>query len=119
MEPSFTLWECPPLRARLTRRQCAFNRARAEQPIPGSARRFDASALTVGRQECLTCQGVTWWAERTGRGPTEVLAIEVREELERKDAQRRRMGGVEEGPAFAERRRRRSMTSLSSYAPDA
>lgn len=92
MQEKFTLWECPPLRARMTRRQCAVNQLRARTP---SVRGFANGNLLPGRQECFACQGIEWWAERTGHAPLEVAARDVLVELRRKEELRRRLRGGE------------------------
>jgi hypothetical protein len=116
MDTSFTLWECPPLKARITGRQCAANRARCEEgprSSQGASRDILETSWHAGRPECTACQGVAWWAERLGRAPQVLFTSQVVEELEQREALRRRMAGVEKAaaPGAVERRRRRS-TSL-------
>jgi hypothetical protein len=77
---TLVIWECPPLSARISLRQCERNR-RVAQEEPNPAAMLDdvdwprPSALL---RPCLTCQGLTWWAERTGRGPQQ-LQVQVTE----------------------------------------
>lgn len=96
MEPTFTLYECPPLRARITSRQCAANRARANGEKDTRAR-SPRGSLTLdwppGRQECAGCAGVEAWANRVGCGPTTVSATELIDQLRRNEAQRRLLSG--------------------------
>ena len=92
MDEAFTLWECPPLRARMTRRQCTVNQARAQDTRP---RDFTGGSLLPGRQECLACQGIEWWADRTGNAPLTVLARDLVRELRSKEELRRRLRGCE------------------------
>jgi hypothetical protein len=98
MGQSLMLWECPPLCARITQRQCAVNRARARVPIGEAfrAREPGSPALAIGRIECLSCRGVKWWAERTGRRPFEVNVRRIRRELLEREERRRRMAGPAE-----------------------
>jgi hypothetical protein len=112
MERSLTLWECPPLCARITQRQCTVNRARARVPLGEAfrAREPGSPVLAIGRIECLTCRGVKWWAERTGKRPFEVNVQRIRRELLEREEQRRRMAGApeEEGTPGAARALRAS-----------
>jgi hypothetical protein len=116
MDSSFTLWECPPLKARITGRQCAANRARCQEgprSSQGTSRDMLETSWHAGRPECTACQGVSWWAERTGRAPQVLFTSQVVQELEAKEALRRRMSGADKpvAPGSMERRRRRA-TSL-------
>jgi hypothetical protein len=92
MQEIFTLWECPPLRARMTRRQCGLNQMRARSPSP---RGFADGGVPPGRVECIACRGIEWWSEQTGRAPLEVAASDLLVELRRKEALRRRLRGAE------------------------
>lgn len=106
----FQLWDCPPLHARITRRQCLVNQARARAGAENKAPRgFAEGALPPGRQECLTCPGVRWWANRTGRAPLILRARDVLEDLRRREALRRALGGAEnDGPVSPAVRRART-----------
>lgn len=106
----FQLWDCPPLHARITRRQCLVNQARARAGAETrSPRGFAEGSLPPGRQECLTCPGVRWWASRTGRTPLIVRTRDVLEDLRRREAMRRALGGVDnERPQSTAMRRARS-----------
>jgi hypothetical protein len=113
MDTSFTLWECPPLKARITSRQCAANRARCEEgprSSQGTPRDVLETSWHAGRPECVACQGVAWWAKQNGREPQVLFTSQVVEELEQREAQRRKLSGVQNTPApgAMERRRRRS-----------
>ena len=70
------IWECPPLKAKLTRRHCALNRTRAasgrlDPSLAAWERELAATALAL-LKPCKSCPGVEWWAERLARGPTRV-----------------------------------------------
>jgi hypothetical protein len=94
MDTGFTLWECPPLKARITRHQCAINQARARNDaLPKRRGGFAEASLPPGRHECLTCPGVGWWASRTGSAPVTVLARDILVGLIRKEEQRRLLRG--------------------------
>src|SRR4030095_3626148 len=83
MSASITLWECPPLRARITRQQCGHNRARAASGCSVRSALMKLDDLPLGPSECLRCPGVDWWAEH-GRPPREVLSVElIREHREK------------------------------------
>jgi hypothetical protein len=115
MDTSFTLWDCPPLKARITGRQCAANRARCEEgprSSQGASRDILETSWHAGRPECTACQGVAWWAKQTGREPQVLFTSQVVESLEKKDALRRRMSGADKPvpPGAMERRRRRTAT---------
>jgi hypothetical protein len=117
MDPSFTLWDCPPLKARITGRQCAANRARCEEgprSSVGASRDVLETSWHAGRPECTACQGVAWWAERLGKQPQVLFTSKVLSDLEQKEALRRRMSGVDKPvpSAGAMERRRRRNTSL-------
>ena len=66
MESLITLYECPPLRARLSAHQCALNRARAAAPpAPRRWHRSIADAVAAAPpRECENCRGVLWFAEQ-------------------------------------------------------
>lgn len=106
MDTDFELWECPPLRARITHRQCAFNQARARAD---GGSRF-TNDLPPGRHECLSCPGLRWWASRPGQAPLRLRAAEVLDEMRRKEALRRVLRGVDADapPPAATGRRGRS-----------
>jgi hypothetical protein len=95
MDSVIELYECPPLRARMTAAQCHCNRARAEGP---RTRRRLHKALsetsTPGRSECVHCPGVLWWARHTGNGPKTLYAEEIARGIALKEEQRRRLAGV-------------------------
>jgi len=93
METDFELWDCPPLRARITQRQCAFNQARA-RGAAGRGSRF-TNDLPPGRHECVECPGLRWWATLSGQAPLRLRAAEVLAEMRRKEALRRILRGVE------------------------
>ena len=96
METTFTLYECPPLRARLTKRQCAANRARANGEREGRMRSPKGS-LTLdwppGRPECVGCAGVEAFTHREGCAPVTVRSSDLVEHLRRNEAQRRLLSG--------------------------
>jgi hypothetical protein len=89
------LWECPPLHARLSRSQCASNRARA--CTPNDPRQHvaigEAQEYALRLRECTTCKGVGWWAKETGRGPLVISREQILTNHLRDEARRRRMGG--------------------------
>ena len=95
MDSTIELYECPPLRARMTSQQCACNRARAAAPL---ARRRLHKALDdvsrPGRRECAKCPGVLWWAQQTGHGPTTLHTDEIARGIALKEEQRRRLACV-------------------------
>lgn len=95
MEPTFELYDCPPLRARMTSEHCSANRARALAPC---ARRRLHKALDddarPGRKECANCPGVLFFAKQTGRGPHMRHPEEIARGLAFKEEQRRRLAGV-------------------------
>lgn len=122
METDFELWECPPLRARITHRQCAVNQARARSD--GSRGSRFANDLPPGRHECLSCPGLHWWATRTGQVPLKLRAAEVLADMRRKEALRRVLRGVDADappPAAAGRRagsrRARALPALLAAQP--
>jgi hypothetical protein len=112
MDTSFTLWECPPLKARITSRQCAANRARCEEgprSSQGTPRDILETSWHAGRPECVACQGVVWWAKQNGREPQVLFTSQVVEELGQREALRRKLAGEKApAPGAMERRRRRS-----------
>jgi hypothetical protein len=107
MKTSITLWECPPLRARITRAQCEHNRARAaSSDWRGTLSKLDD--VPHGPAECLRCPGIDWWA-RT-RPPREVQPGEILREHLEKEALRCKLSGRRESPppqAAHPRQRRR------------
>jgi hypothetical protein len=121
MDNAFTLWECPLLKARLTRRQCATNQARAQNDaLPKKRGGFPDPSVPPGRQECLTCQGVEWWASRTGSAPVTLLARDIVAELARREELRRRLRGAEaEAPAPPPVRRARAKRARAAAAASA
>ncbi len=117
MKTTITLWECPPLRARLSRTQCERNRARAA--AGGAGWRSALSKLDdvpLGPSECLRCPGVDWWAER-GRPPREVLPSEILREHRQKEALRCRLAGRPDRPQPTAHRRRRQRAERSAAGP--
>jgi len=113
MQEKFTLWECPPLRARMTRRQCAVNQLRARTP---ASRGFVDGNSMPGRQECFACKGIEWWAKSTGHVPLTVAARDVLLQLHQKEELRRRLRGEPDAadsppPARRGRRRRVRLTA--------
>jgi len=95
MESVIELYECPPLRARMTAAQCDCNRARAGGPQ--TRRRLHkalAESARPARSECAKCPGVLWWAQHTGHAPKKLHAEEVARGIAVKEEQRRRLAGV-------------------------
>ena len=92
MEPVITLYECPPLRASITKDQCALNRQRAQ--IAAAPRRLHKAREEVQRgpthRECSSCPGVMWYVEQDGRAPrtlhsADIIAAHIQgEELRRR-----------------------------------
>jgi hypothetical protein len=110
MEASITLWKCPPLRARISQRQCALNRSRAET---------SEDPLAQGPAQCIGCRGLEWWAEQTGELPWQLEAREVARQHALKDALRRRLGGLPPAPPPASLQRRgrtRALRRAMSYS---
>jgi hypothetical protein len=99
---SITLWSCPPLRARISTRQCERNRDRAR----------DSEEAIAAVIPCSTCLGVQWWADRTGQGPREVATANVLREHQENEATRLRLAGPHERPMREGRRARRRPGSL-------
>ena len=91
MEACITLWNCPPLRARISQRQCALNRARAGA---GDSRLPALHDPGQGPIQCVGCRGVEWWAEQTGEAPRQVATPDLVRQHAEKEAQRRRLGGA-------------------------
>jgi len=98
MKREIEQWECPPLRAKLSKQQCAANRKlvadaqAAEDPhafVDGAERPLTLFSL----RECVGCRGVAWWARQTGRGPVSISVTELRERHQKAAAQRRRLAG--------------------------
>ena len=91
-------WECPPLKAKLSRRQCAVNRrlvaegqaAGADYDFVNSGERPQA---VIRLRECLSCRGVVWWACKTGRGPVSISVAALREQHQKAADQRKRLAG--------------------------
>jgi hypothetical protein len=77
MDPVITLYQCPPLRARITTRQCATNRARARSASREPRRLEKSSALPAGPRECLKCRGVLWFREQSGLAPQALITAEL------------------------------------------
>src|SRR5262245_17069693 len=95
MQSTILLYECPPLRARMTSQQCDANRTRAASPC--ARRRLHKSRdedARPERKECAQCQGVLWWAKHTGRGPKTLCSTAVQRGIAEKEALRKRLAGV-------------------------
>ena len=104
MESVIELYECPPLRARMTAAQCACNRARAEGPhMRRRLHKALAESSRPARSECAKCPGVLWWAKHTGQGPKTLYAEEVARGIAVKEEQRRRLAGVPLHPVASRR----------------
>jgi hypothetical protein len=89
-------WECPPLRAKLSLRQCALNRrlvnASSEKRSPGPRLDVEEPAMVEIRlRECLSCKGVVWWSEQTGRGPRRISTAKLIADHSRSEKRRRRI----------------------------
>lgn len=89
-------WECPPLRARLSLQQCRLNQRLVRQsremrsPRPG----LDAEEpgmVEIRLRECLSCKGVVWWSEQTGRRPRRISTSKLILDHSRSEERRRRM----------------------------
>jgi hypothetical protein len=97
MSATIEQWECPPLRARLSRAQCALNRRRAIASRDARRRRptlklgEEPTIAEIRLRECLNCKGVAWWAEQMGRGPRRISADEVVADHVRGEERRARM----------------------------
>jgi hypothetical protein len=114
MEPVIELYECHPLRARITAGQCALNRecaARANSP----RRLHKARGDTFGRRECADCPGVLAFARKTGSEPIRLSAAKLRGAHEEADALRRRTCMVPERSAYGLRREDLSSLLGSGY----
>jgi hypothetical protein len=84
------LWECPPLRAWLSREQCTANRrwARGASIAKPHAAFGEHDDSVLRLRECTTCRGVKWWAKRTGSrtrslSSAQLIASHVRDDLRR------------------------------------
>jgi len=98
MKREIEQWECPPLRAKLSKRQCEANRklvaeARAAQDRHDFVDAVERPFTLVSLHECLGCRGVVWWARKTGRGPVSISVSALREQHQKAAAQRRRLAG--------------------------
>ena len=114
MEPVIELYECHPLRARITAGQCALNRecaARANSP----RRLHKARGDTFGRRECADCPGVLAFAQKAGSKPIRLSAEKLRGAHEEADAVRRRTCMVPERPTYSLRREDLSSLLGSGY----
>ncbi|HTY16577.1 MAG TPA: hypothetical protein VMH82_02500 [Myxococcota bacterium] len=97
MKSTIEQWECPPLRAKLSKHQCERNR-RTVAEAQASAGSYDFAnnerPMPILRlQECIGCRGVVWWAHRTGRGPVSISIAALREQHLRATVQRKRLAG--------------------------
>ena len=92
---AYELWHCPPLRAWLSREQCAANRRQV--CASGVAKSFSALDDRYGSilrlRECASCSGVEWWAKRTGSRTRTLSSAQLIANHTRDDARRRGMGG--------------------------
>lgn len=89
------LWECPPLKAWVSRERCAANRrwaCESASPKP-HASIDDPNYYALRLRECSTCKGVEWWAKKTGNPARSLSTAELVAEHARSDARRRSMGG--------------------------
>ena len=87
------LWECPPLRAWLSRKQCAANRRAVtdERSVKSQTKFGDRHEVSFGLRECKRCRGVAWWAKRTGSRARSLASSELIANHARDDARRRRL----------------------------
>jgi hypothetical protein len=95
MESTIELYDCPPLRARMTAKQCECNRVRAA--APRTRRRLHKALDDLsqpGRRECAKCPGILWWAEHLGKGPKTLYTEEIARGIALKEEQRRRLACV-------------------------
>jgi hypothetical protein len=106
MEPVITLYDCPPLRARITACQCALNRSRAAQP--SAPRRLhkarDDVKRSPGHRECANCPGVQWYAQQRGAAPRKLRASDIIAAHLKGDEIRRRTSAVPERNSYSLRR---------------
>ncbi|RIL01793.1 MAG: hypothetical protein DCC71_17240 [Proteobacteria bacterium] len=65
---TFEQWECPPLRAWISRQQCDSNRQRVTVAGEGD------ELKRIWLRECVKCNGVQWWSQQTGRSPRKLEA---------------------------------------------
>jgi hypothetical protein len=101
-ERVITLYECPPLHARLSARQCAANRERARAAMwAGSSAHKWRSPLVAptGPRACASCPGVLRFARESGRAPYELAAGELVRAHAESEERRQRMRIAPDEPA--------------------
>lgn len=99
-EAVIELYECPPLRARITTHQCALNRecsARANS----QRRLHKARGDTFGRRECADCPGVLAFAQKSGTTPMTLSERALRGAHDAAEALRRRTCMIPERQTFS------------------
>ena len=99
-EAVIELYECPPLRARITAHQCALNQmcsARANS----QRRLHKARGDTFGRRECADCPGVLAFAQKSGSPPVALSPNALRGAHEAAEAVRRRTCMVPERQTYS------------------
>ena len=106
MEPVITLYDCPPLRARITACQCELNRARAS--VAAAPRRLHKARDDVkrapGHRECANCPGVHWYAQQNGNTPRKLRTSDIIAAHVKSDELRRRTSAVPERNTYSLRR---------------
>ena len=88
------LWECPPLRAWLSRKQCAANRrsVAGEHSARSPTTFGERKQVSFQLRECKSCRGVAWWAKRTGSPARSLASSQLIANHVRDDARRRQLG---------------------------